>query len=128
VLGNAASGCQGGAHTTPPPSRHHHPTPPPCHHHHPMPCHHHHPTPPSRHHHPMPCHHHSGSGATVTARRIPPTGASSLPITGANLAGLLALAGGAIASGAGAMAFAAKRGLLHGLLAVTRRASTAMAR
>lgn len=119
VLGNATSGCQGGSHTGTPPG-HHHPTPPPCHHHHtPPPCHHHHGTPPR--------HHHGGSGATVSSQKLPPsasvTGASSLPTTGANFLGLLALAGGVITAGAGAMVFAAKRGLLHGLLAVTRRAA-----
>jgi ChpA-C len=125
ILGTASSSCQGGSHTTPPPGHHHHHAPPPpCHHHHtPPPCHHHHRTPPA--------HHHGGSGTTVTSHRIPPasvTGASSLPITGANFIGLLALAGGTIASGAGAIAFAAKRGLLHGVLAFTRRSAAATVR
>jgi ChpA-C len=126
ILGTGSSKCQGGSSTTPPPGHHHHhmPPPPPGHHHH------HHHVPPCHHHHAPPAHHHGGSGATVTSHKVPPSasvsGASSLPITGANFAGLLALAGGAIAAGAGALAFAAKRGLLHGLFAVTRRAAAAV--
>jgi hypothetical protein len=122
VLGNAASGCGGGAHVGTPPCKHHHPTPPPgkphpptpppCKHHH----HHHHQTPPTKH------HHGGGSGAgtgkPVTSAIV--TGAS-LPTTGANFMGLLALAGGAIVAGAGSMAFAAKRGMLG----FFRRTSTA---
>jgi hypothetical protein len=132
VLGNAASGCGGGAHVGTPPSHHHHGSPPPCHHHHgtPPPCHHHH------HHTPPPAHHHhgggsgsGGSGSSSGHHKLPTTAtvtvASSLPTTGANFIGLLALAGGAIVAGAGSMAFAAKRGLLRGLFA--RRTSTVAA-
>jgi hypothetical protein len=119
VLGDAASGCQGGSHSGPPPGHHHHHhhTPPPGHHHH------HHHTPPPGHH-----HHHGGSGTTVTSTQTPPSSGGSLPTTGANFLGLLALAGGVTLSGAGCT-FLAKRGLLRGVLAVTRRAaSTVMAR
>jgi small secreted domain DUF320 len=118
VLGDAASSCQGGSHSGPPPGRHHHHhTPPPGHHHH------HHHTPPPGHH-----HHHGGSGTTVTSTQTPPSSGGSLPTTGANFLGLLALAGGVTLSGAGCT-FLAKRGLLRGVLAVTRRAaSTVMAR
>src|SRR5581483_5290492 len=89
VLGTAVSECGGGAHVGTPPCKHHHPTPPPCKHHHPTPppCkhHHHHPTPPPSHHHG----HHGGTGSATTGTIV--TGAS-LPTTGANFLGLLALA------------------------------------
>jgi hypothetical protein len=118
ILGDAASGCQGGSHTSPPPGHHHHHhMPPPGHHHH-----HHHMPPPGHHHH----HHHGGGGQTVSS--TPPSTGGSLPTTGANFLGLLTLAGGATLSGAG-LTFLAKRGLLRGVLAITRRAaSTVMAR
>jgi ChpA-C len=122
-LGTALSGCGGGAHTGPPPCKHHH-TPPPCKcHHTPPPCKCHHRTPPpGKHHHPTPPvghHHHGGSGSSSSSSPIV-TGAS-LPTTGANFVGLLALAGGAIVAGAGSMMFAAKRGLFG----FFRRTSTA---
>lgn len=120
ILGDAASGCQGGSHTSPPPGHHHHHhhhMPPPGHHHH-----HHQTPPPARH------HHHGGTGTTVTSSQTPPSSGGALPTTGANFLGLLVLAGGATLSGAG-FTFLAKRGLLRGVLAITRRAaSTVMAR
>jgi hypothetical protein len=123
VLGDATSSCQGQVHAHMPPPGHHHKTPPPHYHKAPPPAHHHHKTPPpSRHHH-----------TTVTAHQAPPapsvTVSSTLPTTGANFLGLLALAGGVAVSGAGCMLLAAKRGLLRGAFALTRRAaSTVMAR
>jgi ChpA-C len=118
ILGDAASSCQGGAHTSPPPGHHHHHhhTPPPAHHHH-----HHKTPPPARH------HHHGGSGATVTSTPPSSSTGGSLPTTGANFLGLLALAGGATVIGAGSTILA-KCGLLRGVLAITRRAATVMAR
>jgi ChpA-C len=115
ALGTAASKCQGGSHTGPPPGKHHHHHQPPpprrCHHHH-----HHHEGPPPAHHH----HHHGGTGSSVTPPTPASTGSSTLPTTGANFLGLLALAGSVTVGGAGSMLLA-KRGLAHGLLGVARR-------
>jgi hypothetical protein len=117
VLGLAASHCEGG--TPPPPCRcHHHRPPPPCrchhHHHH----HHHHQGPPSRHH-----HHNGGSGSTVTST---PEAGGSLPTTGANFLGLLALAGSVTVAGAGSLLLT-RWSRAHGLLAIARRATRAFA-
>ena len=117
VLGKAAAQCNGGSSTGRPPGHHHHqPPPPPCHHHHhhqppPPPCqcrhhHHHHQGPPPAHH-----HHHGGTGSSVTPAT--PAAGGSLPTTGANFLGLLALAGSVTVSGAGSLLLA-RRGLAHG--------------
>lgn len=123
VLGSAASSCKGGSTTGRPPHHHHH-SPPPRHHHSPPP---HLPSsPPPAHHH----HHHSGTGATVTPPNLPTaavTGSSTLPTTGANFLGLLALAGGVTVSGAGSLLLITRRRLAHGVLAVTRRAVRTLA-
>jgi hypothetical protein len=123
ALGKAAAQCVGGSSTgTPPPGHHHHhhmpPPPPPgkCHHHH---HHHHHQGPPPAHH-----HHHGGTGSSVTPATPAAGGSGSLPTTGANFLGLLALAGSVTVSGAGSLLLA-RRGLAHGVLAVARRAFAA---
>ena len=103
VLGTAVSGCKGGSTVGTPP----HGTPPPCKHHH--------KTPPPRHHHGGTPGHHGGTGTTVTTTSLTST---SLPTTGANFVGLLALAGGVILAGAGSVLFAARRRVVR---AVTRR-------
>jgi hypothetical protein len=117
ILGLALSGCKGGSSAGSPPPGHHrrHPShwhiqqvPPPRH----------------RHHHP-PAAHHGGSGQPTPGTAL--TAAGSLPTTGANFLGLLALAGGVLAGGAGCVLAAARRGLLQGVLAGTRRAARSLA-
>jgi hypothetical protein len=114
VLGTAVSHCRGGSHTgTPPP---HKPGPPP-----------HKPGPPPAHHR----HHHHGRTVTpVTPPHLPTgtvTGSSTLPTTGANFVGLLALAGSVTVGGAGSLMLLARRGLAHGAIAFARRATRAFA-
>ncbi len=120
VLGQAASQCQGGSTVGRPPHHHHHHEPPPCkcRHHEPPPCHHHHHEgPPPAH------HHHGGTGGMTTAF----TGSGTLPTTGANFLGLLALAGSVTVAGAGSLTLLARRGLAHGMLIAARRATRAFA-
>jgi hypothetical protein len=111
ILGLAMSGCKGGASVG---------TPPPGHHRQHWHLQH---VPSPRHHHP-PTSHHGGSGqpsgGTVTM-------AGSLPTTGANFLGLLALAGGVLAGGAGCALAAARRGLIQGVLASTWRTARSLA-
>jgi hypothetical protein len=52
--------------------------------------------------------------------------ASSLPTTGANFLGLLALAGSVLAGGAGCALAAARRGLIQGVLASSWRAARSL--
>ena len=123
ALGTAAAKCQGGSHTGPPPGKHHHhhhqppPPPPGKHHHHHH--HHHHQGPPAHH------HHHGGTGSSATPPTPASTGSSSLPTTGANFLGLLALAGSVTMGGAGSLLLLTRRGLSRGVLTVARRAFAA---
>jgi hypothetical protein len=130
VLGQASSKCKGGSSTgtpptPPPPSCRHHCPPPPCRHHCPPPPPGHHKPTPGHHHH----HHHGGTGTTVGSNPLPPSGAvaSALPTTGANFAGLLALAGGVTIAGAGSVLFGARRRLARGLSAITGRTARTLA-
>jgi hypothetical protein len=145
VLGTALSGCRGGAHVggshhrcppppckcPPPPCKHHHQPPPPCKHHHQPPPghhHHHHMPPPGQHHPhmPPPGHHHGGGGGTTTTTTSTTVG-STLPTTGANIVGLLVLAGSVTLAGAGSLTLLARRSLARGALAITRRATRVFA-
>jgi hypothetical protein len=114
VLGTAVSHCGGGSSTgTPPP---HKPGPPP-----------HKPGPPPAHHR---HHHHHGRPGTPVTPHLPTaavTGTSTLPTTGANFVGLLALAGSVTVGGAGSLMLLARRGLAHGAIAFARRATRAFA-
>ena len=134
VLGTALAGCGGNSSVgkppcppkchCPPPCEHQCPPPPPCkHHHHHPPTHHHHHMPPP--HHPG-THNGGGSGSTTTTTSTS-VGGGSLPTTGANILGLLALAGSVTVAGAGSLILLARRGLARGALAVTRRATRVLA-
>jgi hypothetical protein len=112
VLGTAASGCKGGSGTGTPPPGHHRQPPSHWHIQQPPPARYHMSPPPSRHH---------GGGQAPSITGI--TSASSLPTTGANFLGLMALAGGVLAGGAGCVLLAVRRGLIQGVLASTRRAA-----
>ncbi len=113
ILGLAMSGCKGGSSAG---------SPPPGHHRHHRSHWHLQQPPPQRHHQHPPTSHHGGSGQPTMV-----TTAGSLPITGANFLGLLALAGGVLAGGAGSVLVAARRGVIRDVLAGTRRAARSLA-